>query len=1090
MAGKNNTVSGYQEATNQLLAIKAQRKENIAKAKMEELITESQNNTLAQAAGFVSSQPTTMNADLNPATKNILGQYGLGQPKIQRSNSSSREVNKQNIVINNKNTTITNNNIQVAGGGPVQGRPVQMQDQGQIKFKTWLTNSFAQQNEISAKRKRDYDKRDAALERSSNKLMKKLDDLGTKVSANFNPKYIASSIGKQLKTILLLFGFGYLAKNWDKLINKVDEIGNFFMTGKGFVKMLGGKDNETVFEAFKNLFIAKDGILHFVGTWLKSKFEERKEAVGTVAKPDVSWSLGAGLGENITRILGNVAGYLGDILKAILDPTTAATSAVTSTAVKSEKEYQEKNHDILRDSNRVIVQDTNKKGEEVGKTVSASEGDRAIVEGKYQSIKAGSVDKNGNLVNTPIASISQGNELVSAIQQAEKGNIQTATVATGLSRLYKASKESEHGVILSEDFLNKYLENEDLKELGITNVAKHYVYVVRPKTEEEKALDRSDISDDTPILDTAAKSLGIGGLLFAEPTTLLTGLTSKVGGDLYKGIETLNNPNNIIELRDAKLGINKEAGERLLKGEDGYPKNLYEVPPAAIQKIVDKLTGKENVKIDLENEEFVKAIEEGLSKKVSQDVKPKNIKKDIDVDNTYRANKTIADNNAILEKEWEANRLNKAIDNTKEMVRDINPFKGGSSSNNGNNNSNGNVSSNSSANNNSDWSNIRINKKDNKTAHPGTGAIGKQNINRDYLTNLLIREISGEFGRKEGNPNGCYMNPQDGGAQAGHGNYGYGNTYIALKDWYKGPVNFKLADGSIKSFKDLKSADDWFVKYCKDNNTLGWKPADKKVVLTDETAAAINKLSISKFIDTAVKMDPEIMGAMDEQTLGGLLHIAYGGTGRYKKLINFYNTHKDAALLDLQANNGIHSEDFINRVMMNTPEGFAAMQTDNSNGIHYDRRGYLTGYHAFNVYKADEWDKHVNQSYASNNTGSVKFSASSGSASNTIQPTITASSNISSQYPSIFSSSSGNSSSFSSVDNIKTVDYSGNLREVNANLVTIQQILKVDSELSGHAVDATNNLTNTVSKIVRYPTSPLPSTSYTYEHSKNTSKIG
>ena len=116
MAGKVNPMQGYQEATNQLLAINEQRKSNNAQAKMEEALQTAQNNTLAQASEFVatqSPQATYQPANLNPATQNILGQYGLGQPKIQKTTSSSQQVTKQNITINNKNTTITNNNVSV-----------------------------------------------------------------------------------------------------------------------------------------------------------------------------------------------------------------------------------------------------------------------------------------------------------------------------------------------------------------------------------------------------------------------------------------------------------------------------------------------------------------------------------------------------------------------------------------------------------------------------------------------------------------------------------------------------------------------------------------------------------------------------------------------------------------------------------------------------------------------------------------------------------------------------------------------------------------------------------------------------------------
>ena len=50
MAGKVNPIQSYQEATNQLLQINSQRKNNLAEAKMQENLERAKTNTLAQAA--------------------------------------------------------------------------------------------------------------------------------------------------------------------------------------------------------------------------------------------------------------------------------------------------------------------------------------------------------------------------------------------------------------------------------------------------------------------------------------------------------------------------------------------------------------------------------------------------------------------------------------------------------------------------------------------------------------------------------------------------------------------------------------------------------------------------------------------------------------------------------------------------------------------------------------------------------------------------------------------------------------------------------------------------------------------------------
>lgn len=1105
MAGKGNPMQGYQEATNQLLAINEQRKSNNAQAKMEETLQAAQNNTLAQASEFVatqSPQATYQPANLNPATQNILGQYGLGQPKIQKTSSSS-QVTKQNITINNKNTTITNNNVSVPAnsGGPIQGRPIQFQDPGQIKFKTWLSNSFAQQNEQAAKRQRDYEKRDSALVRNSNKLMKKLEETGKSIATSLNPKNMASSMGKQLKTLLFVFGFAKLAKEWPNLMTWVDKISkkvsNIASDVKGFFspdgrlsKMLGGKNGEGPLTALKNLFFDKnDGIFAYIRTWLSARMGERREAIKTLTKPNMSWNVGDGVGNNITRILGNVVGYLGDILSAIIDPTSAARNTVKATAEQVELEYQNNNQKTLRE-NRANVVITDENGRSKG--VATSAGDQAIVEGRYQGVKPGSVDNQGNLTNNPISSIAQGNELMRVIDDSRRtGNLQTATVATGFARLHNAAQENGK-VVLTEEFLSHYLGQNGIRELGLQKG--NYRYIVRPKTHEEMAMDLLSISRENEDLRKWLTGIGmVTGTVAGPAGIILGGLNGNGLGKLVEEYKKRGLPETVVELRPAGAEADYSKGERYVEGQN--PQNLYEVTSEQLQKIIDKITGKENINVDLNSADFMRAIESSL---ITQDT-PLKVNRDIDIDQTYRVNDMVERNNAQLQTLRENSRANTAVNNTMDMgrglINDISNRVSGISlfsnrqSATYNRGERGDVA----------WSDIRINKKDDKQAHAGTGAIGKENINREYLTNLLNREISGEFGRREGRPDQCYVNPLDGGAQAGHGNYGYGNTYNTLKNLYQGPVSFKMPNGTVHTEPSLDAADKWFVAYWKANAPGNKMPANKRVDLTPQSAEAINKASFKNFIDGALKMDPEIMGAMDEQTLGGLLHIAYGGIGRYNKLVDFYKNHKEEALADLQSNNGVHTEDFINRVMMNTSEGLYAMQTDNTNGTHFDRRGYLSGYQAFNVYSADEWNQHLDLAQSNRSiqpaasyseqqplgVGGVtlpEVSVTASAINNTAQASFTPESSLSDNYPSAFSSSTGDNSFTSTTS--ENPNYTSSLNSMGTDVKTMLGILRIMGQTDAQTLEATNNVVSAVGSLKGGGTAytPPPSTSFTDEH--------
>ena len=499
MAGKINPIKDYQDAANQLLAINEQQKSNNAQAKMEETIQAAQNNTLAQASEFVATQPRNeqvVNADFNPATKNILGQYGLGQPKIQKTSSSSQQVTKQNIVINNKNTTITNNNVSIPSnsGGPVQGRPIQFQDPGQIKFKTWLSNSFAQQNEMAAKRQREYEKRDSALVRSSNKLMKKLEDMGKTISTTLNPKNMASNMTNQLRTLFMVFGFAAIAKNWPTLMERVDKISSFFSKGGSLVKMFGGKDNETVFQAFKNLFIGKEGILSYIGTWLKHRFEERGAAIKTIPKPKADKYTGGLNADNLinhlSKVFSGITDYLGNILGVLVDPSFKNVVEKSAT-YENNLESEEKNTVSSKPAGeRETYVDVD------GNKIKATRHASYYLEGIGSSgLAEDALDKEGNLKNDLGAELSQGNSIASSILAANHGEINTNSISTGLDRLIKLieSKGDSGSIYLPPNLvsqLNYILPEEELSKISEGKYPgieyKKLFYITRPNKLWEK----------------------------------------------------------------------------------------------------------------------------------------------------------------------------------------------------------------------------------------------------------------------------------------------------------------------------------------------------------------------------------------------------------------------------------------------------------------------------------------------------------------------------------------------------------------------------------------------------------------------------
>ena len=242
---------------NQIQAINGERMKNLAIERQDAQIQGQGLETMAMAGAMATQGGSdgVTGEMVSPQTQATLGKYGLvGQPRIQRQSHRDVQVKPNNIVINNTyNTTTTNN---VSGGGPVQGRPVQIsaaattEAKSQGRFKAWLENAFAQQKEANAKRTKEYEKREWSLSKSVNKMLRKMEDSTRSIGRALDPRGIGTTIGSQLKTLMWLFGIHFLAKNWDKIMdigasifNGIGDIIAFFGLGdKGKKLKAEGRD--------------------------------------------------------------------------------------------------------------------------------------------------------------------------------------------------------------------------------------------------------------------------------------------------------------------------------------------------------------------------------------------------------------------------------------------------------------------------------------------------------------------------------------------------------------------------------------------------------------------------------------------------------------------------------------------------------------------------------------------------------------------------------------------------------------------------------------------------------------------------------
>ena len=499
--------AAYQESQQQLLAIQAEQQQNLAVARAESKASFDNNQTLAQAAelGAISAaeaeQAAAMGAQagtqLNPATQQILSKYGAGQPKFQRSQSHSQQVTKQNITINNSITSNTTNDVKVPAniGGPLQGRPLQFKapsGEGSVgKFKTWISAAFARQNEEGAKRDREYRHRESSLTRSASKMMKKLEDIGKTIGSRMDPRKIGSTWQSQLKTLLLLFGFGYLTSNWTKVLETVSDIEqwvrntwNYFSEGN-FISdisgLLGGKPGQGVLDSLKSLFLGdgeEKGLFGHLKQFFKDAWEERAEAVKAVKAPEITNALN----DPMTAIK-SLFEYLSNILTAAFSGTEGIKKIRLEEAgekvTKKADEYRIKNSTTDNTVKRTV------NGEKVDVELGTSAFKKTDYKGTSHHMLEGNELTSKFGAESSVAQMSEITRLRNIAKTT--GVYHTDDIAIDLGRLSRFA--NKQGMIpVNKRDISDILSSEEAERLIASgDLRRNVVYkeVIRPKNDED-----------------------------------------------------------------------------------------------------------------------------------------------------------------------------------------------------------------------------------------------------------------------------------------------------------------------------------------------------------------------------------------------------------------------------------------------------------------------------------------------------------------------------------------------------------------------------------------------------------------------------
>jgi hypothetical protein len=538
-----------QAAQNQLLEIQAAQKQNLMEQRVMSNSQAEQNQILAQAAN-VGAQSVAGNMQLNQATQQTMGRYGLSQPRTssQIKQRQSEVVTKQNVTIHNNTTNITNNTVPANIGGPIQGRPVQFQqpaaqaDGGMGKFKNWLNQTFARQEEAAKKRDREYQRRETALTKSSNKMMRKIEEFSKDITKKLDPRNVGRTIGGQLKTILRLVGLGVIAKNFTSILDwlfgaqkKVENeyipnIKNFFAWIRGdenahepglvtkitgafentFGKLLFGKDYERDKDKgllrgirdylWKDVTGSERGVLNILFDKIKDGLKQRSEMAKNAIvldKSDSVWDIISHPGEAFKEFLSNLTNYFSVLIGGEAAMRRIQGSVVSRASAEGTRASEKEEDKFYNKQEKVILKET-------GDKINVTKGDVALLDrshnlgrGKEYKVSQRYMGSNGiyndNMVGATMAA--SLNAKYGAYQAAYNSNVQTASVGNDFAYLYHAAQNGP--ILVSKSMFEEARKYSQTRDTSMNNIRRpkdsEYVLIRVPRPEKEIKKDLEDI---------------------------------------------------------------------------------------------------------------------------------------------------------------------------------------------------------------------------------------------------------------------------------------------------------------------------------------------------------------------------------------------------------------------------------------------------------------------------------------------------------------------------------------------------------------------------------------------------------------------
>ena len=579
-----NKSKAMEEAKVHLSQIQAERQNNLTAEKITSNSEFNNNQTLKQAAQIVAQDEAIklkqQQAVLSNQTAATLKKYGVGKPKVTRTQSRNVTVSPQQIVINNNTQNTTTNQV---SAGPVQGRALAFKSGGGnrgsggdstiAKFKTWIQSSFQRQNEEGIRREKTYKNKEWSLSRMGNRMMDKLSSIGQSFAKSLSPRNIAKSFTNDFSLMLKMMGLHRLAMNWTDTLRTYARIEAAVIKFVGFfgisipgvkydaskakigglkeaassklsgfkrtlIEFLGGdpnrKETNTIGGALKELFIGQGGFIDLLGEKLKIMFDERARAIKAV--PKLSFTSANG---DMGAMVGQAFTWLSNVLFAAIGGSAGLKSSIQSKMADKVLNKEQENHSDIYSKKAGFVKD-----HIIGDT-------DIFADNKNLGLQVGqSLDSTGKrLTNSTAASYKQSYIIAKEISEVGTNKRSPMVITRGLDRLEQAAKRSENSdknyngrAVVNPEFINNFATL-----LGMSPEQFCKEYDVRSLPYKFVSADRDDMevyqSGDAGFMQTAGMEYAKGkGVAFADKFG--AGLPARiVGGRVFSdgimgGIET------------------------------------------------------------------------------------------------------------------------------------------------------------------------------------------------------------------------------------------------------------------------------------------------------------------------------------------------------------------------------------------------------------------------------------------------------------------------------------------------------------------------------------------------------------------------